>query len=125
MRFGLKRTALRKLVYSRATIVVLAVLVVLLGIGVFNAYQTASRAEEKRAEREAVLQNLKERQAALSREIEQLETERGIEAEIRTKYDVGHEGEGVIVIVDAPANEANATTTDERGFFSRILDFFF
>jgi len=76
----------------------------------------------KRMERATVLLDLEERKEALERNIETLSTDRGVEQEIRNKFEVSKEGERVIVLVDKKDEENEPLK--KRGIFSYILDLF-
>lgn len=81
-------------------IALLLVPIVFLSMSVFERYQAERDTREKRAERALELEEVAARAAALEAQVEEAESARGIEAEIRSRYDVAKEGERVIVIVD-------------------------
>lgn len=99
----------RALLYSWPVIIILFVLVVLLARSVYSVYQSERLASRKETaaliERDQVLARKKE----LLAEVEQLETSRGIEEEIRKKFSVAKPGEQVVIVVDE-----RATTTLEK-----------
>ena len=55
---------------------------------------------EKRMEREEDLNALKARAEVLEGDIEHLQSDRGLEEELRSRFDVAKEGEQVIIIVE-------------------------
>ena len=57
-------------------------------------------------------------------EIERLSTERGVDEEIRTKFRVVKEGEGMIVLVDSPDVSSTSSQNNAKSFWSKILDWF-
>lgn len=79
--------------------------------------ENRNMAENKLAE----LQQEKER---LSSEIVKLETESGIEENIRLKFGLAKEGEGVIVVVEEPELEDEDEEPKKRGFFSFFKNLF-
>lgn len=95
-----EKRKIRRWLYSPLCLLCLGLLVALLWVPTFNAYtkmqQTIARKDEVAQE----LHSLRIRKAQLQSEIDRLATPLGVEAELRSKYDVGREGERVIVIVE-------------------------
>ena len=98
--FQARRSALRKILYSRTVLLIIATCVVLLGFSVYKIYQKAHYAEANRREAEAELAELKARQENLLVEIKRLGTEEGIETELRGRFPIAQPDEGVIQIVE-------------------------
>lgn len=100
MREFQERQKIRRRLYSKTSIVIVLIILFFVAKGVLGLYQKekASRLEVER------LTNLKseieDRLKTVSKHNDQLATTQGLEAEIRNKFDVVKEGEGVIVIVD-------------------------
>lgn len=119
-----ERRKLRNILYSKPILVILGIVFVLLIYSAWGSYQKEFETREKRDQRAAVLEDLQGRKAALEGELERLNTERGVEAEIRSKFEVAKEGEDVIVIVDAPEEKEESPQTPEKeGFFRRLFGF--
>lgn len=99
-------------------------LLILLAIGVrgvWGVYHKAQESRELRIEAEATLHDLQAREAELRSDISMLRTERGVEEELRERYDLAKDNEGVVVIVEPPAppSELAPTTLQRfRGWFS-------
>ena len=91
---------MRNFIYSPLVLVVLGLIVILFARSVWQAYakERTSRIGEYNASAE--LADLKERQEKMEGRLEQLQTEDGIEAELRGKYGVGREGEEMIIITE-------------------------
>ena len=70
-----------------------------------NAYEAERDTYERRVALEAQLAALDERSAVLEQDIAELADPYGIEAELRRRYDVGHEGEETIILVEGEADE--------------------
>ncbi len=83
-------------------ILVLLIVFVVFANGTWSVYQKSSFASENRELAQKELEELKVREIALREELVRLETKRGLEEEVRQKFDVGLEGEKMIVLVDAP-----------------------
>ena len=101
-----RKRLVRNLIFSYLTIAVLGVLIVLLAMSVFERFTVEREMAVRRAEAEAELKALKLRAAALESQVEYLEDERGMEAEIRNRFDVVKEGEQVVIILDDGSEEA-------------------
>ncbi len=95
------------------------VIVIFLARGSMSTYfkERESRVEVVRVSKEK--DELQKRYLIMSEQSEALKSDIGIESEIRGKFDVVKEGEGVIIIVekDAPIIEG-----DKRGVLRRFWD---
>lgn len=74
-----------------------------------------------KAQAETQLQDLQKREAELHDRISALETERGQEAAIRSAYEVGRDGEGMVMIVDKPATASRQEEKAELSWFQRLF----
>ena len=113
----------KQLLYSKLSLLVLAGVAIFLGFQVFGVWEKERITQERRAESAASLAELTEREEVLTTEIERLSTPRGVEEEIRQKFDVVHEGEEVIVLVDAPEPQVS-DGVEKKGFFHWIRNIF-
>ncbi|HEY1037241.1 MAG TPA: septum formation initiator family protein [Candidatus Paceibacterota bacterium] len=119
MREFQQRNRTRKRLYSKTVLLVLFIFVLLVARGVVSVYfkeresrVEMERANEQRAELQARYDRIKDRS-------DHLQSDAGIEAEIRSKFDVIKEGEGVIVIVD---KELPVVEEDKRGVLKKFWD---
>jgi len=79
---------------------IVVVLIVLLSMSVFERFSVEREMKERRMAEEEELQLLQERADALEEKVEHLQNTRGIEEELRNRFDVAREGEQVVIIVD-------------------------
>ncbi len=87
--------------YSKPMLIALAVVIVFIARGVFGVSQKYKESKQN-LEKVALEQaSLDKRQQSLQSENYRLETDRGIEEEIRSKFQVVKPGEQVAIIVDA------------------------
>ena len=112
-----EKRKLKKLIYSKPTLIILGLLVIWFSFAVFSMYKKERDTRLKRIEQKGILDELKTREASLSEEIERLSTERGIEEEVRSKFEVGREGEEVIIIVDNPENDGVSEIEKKKTFW--------
>ena len=119
-----EKRSYRRFLYSRAGLVVVAVGVFFVGRAAFVMYGKQREAVRNAAAAAEELAAVKDREDYLTKEIARLETERGLEEEVRTKFRVVKEGEQLIVLVDPKPVEASTTPEEHRSFFGKVLDFF-
>ena len=89
----------------------------------YSAYEKKVETTERRTDLSAQLTTLEGRAEKLEHDIKLLQDPRGIETELRSRYEVGLSGEEVIVFVE---EEATTTHTDikkekERGFWENLV----
>ena len=128
MRDFKRRMIIRSILYSPITAGILIVVIIFAAhstIKVFGTYMTAKK--EYAAALDAFTK-LQKREASLKAKIEALETERGIEEEIRNKFGFAKEGEEVIVIVEPPTTVATSSTrvahtSNFLGFLKTLFNF--
>lgn len=100
MREFQQRNRYKKYLYSKLVILVLFVLLIMMLRGTFNIYrkEKESRIELQRIEAQKL--ELEGRFNDIKSKAEHIQADVGIEEEIRKKFDVVKDGEGVIVIVE-------------------------
>ena len=115
-----KRKA-RNIVYSKPALVILTIITIAFIYSVYGALEKERETRLIRDQRAAVLDELHEREAILQKEIDRLNTGKGLESEIRSKFEVAKEGEEVIVIVEAPREEEEIIIREEKGIFEKLF----
>jgi cell division protein FtsB len=95
-----EKRKIRSVVYSKLSIALLLILSVWLSVSVYERFSVEREMAHKREAQEKELEILKARAAVLESQVEHLEDDRGIEEELRTRFDVVKEGEQVVVILD-------------------------
>ena len=89
----------------------------------YKRYQVEREMADRRASAEAELQALHDRAVSLEEKVDHLENQRGLEEEIRTRFDVAREGEQVVIILDAESEEVDLSEVEiapEPSFLSRL-----
>lgn len=119
-----QRRKFRNFFYSKITLVLLLVFVVFLGKQVYDIYTKNKLSRESLSITTKDYEALKTRERMLSLEIERLKTERGIEEEIRNKYDVAKPGEEVVVIVDKDRKSSSTEDSEVGGLWQKFLNLF-
>jgi cell division protein FtsB len=114
---------IRKIVFRKISLIVLVIVFAIFASGTWNVYKKEEFARENRQMAEKELEDLRQRETALTEELTRLNTKRGLEEEIRQKFDVGRDGEQLIVLVDAPDPEP-VVVLSEPTIWQRIVGFF-
>lgn len=84
--------------------------------GVWGVYNKEQESRKLRIEAEAKLNDLKQREAELRADISVLRTDRGVEEQLRERYDLAKNNEGVVVIVEPPAPPPEPKPTNFQRF---------
>ncbi|MBU3668396.1 MAG: hypothetical protein FGM57_00335 [Candidatus Taylorbacteria bacterium] len=119
MREFQEKNTVKKRMYSKSTLFILLFLLVIVSRGAYGVY---IKEKDSRAEMERILKQKEELQKRLSNienHNEMLRTPAGVEHEIRHKFDVVKDGEGVVVIVD---KEIPIIEEDKRGVIKKFFD---
>lgn len=120
-----ERKKLRKILYSRITILVLFVVFIAVAGGAWGISQKAGIARTERDIAEKSLAELQNRTRELEMSLERLNSSKGSEEEIRLKYTVARPGEEVVVVVDEQAKKSeNNEVIEEQGFLTKLLSVF-
>jgi len=119
-----ERRKLKRLLFSQLTFAVLLFLVLMLGWSVWGVAQKERETREKQKEVALERDALLARSAELNKEIEQLRTRQGIEAELRERFEVGTPGEKLVVIVDPEIPPGEEVLPAPSGFWGWIKSWF-
>lgn len=119
-----EKRKIRNILYSKPILVILGFIVLFFLSTVWGAFKKERDTQRIKEQRIEVLESLEEREDILSQEIDRLNTERGVEEEIRAKFEVAHEGEGVIVIVNPKNDEEIVVSPEKKSFWKKIVDIF-
>lgn len=123
MDFQQKRKV-RNILHSKITLVILFVILIFLAKGAIGIFIKAKSSVDNLREVKKEYQSLQDRKAVLSNSINKLKTPEGIEAEIRSKYNVAKSGEVDIVMIDPTSTGTDNQNVLGGGFWNRILGWF-
>ncbi len=118
------RKKFRKILYSKATILVLLVVLVFVARGAWKIHEKATIARAERDQAARALAEVDGREAELQASLAVRRTDQGIEDEIRQKFTVARPWEEVVVVVDESAKKGKNGEAAEMGFWVRFLGFF-
>lgn len=119
MRQFQQRQKVRARLYSKPVLIVLLVITIFMIKAVFNIY---TKYKESKLEKQIVLDRLNElknREEGLKKDIVDLQSPEGQEEEIRKKFNVSKPFEKVVVIVE---DDKDYKVEEEKSFFGKLLD---
>ncbi|MBI4086973.1 hypothetical protein HY416_03260 [Candidatus Kaiserbacteria bacterium] len=102
-----EKRKIKSWLFSKPMIAVLLIASALFATSVYERYKKERETAEKHAERLIELDRLKAHAAALEADVEYMESNRGIEEEIRDRFDAVKKGEQAVVVM----NEAPVTSS--------------
>ncbi|MFC1614938.1 septum formation initiator family protein [Patescibacteria group bacterium] len=115
----------QNVVFSKAALVLLFIVILFAGNAAWNMYQKYRESKELKDRALTQLHELENRKQNLTENIEKLETERGIEEELRKRFGIVKEGEEVVIVIDNPEDKENEQrTVEKKSFLNNILDIF-
>lgn len=117
-----EKRLIKRIIYSKVTIFIVAVLLFLVSRGTWKAYGDAKMTKENSDLAVQELNELKGRESVIENQIAELSTLEGREKEIRSKFQVAKEGEKMIMIVDSKPDYPD--TKPDKGFFEKLKSLF-
>jgi cell division protein FtsB len=114
--FQEKRKMMSRL-YSRATIFALMILALFLGKGVWDIYGRERESAKMRADSAKKLEDVNKEKQNIAHRVERLQSDAGVESEIRSKFNVAKPDENVVLIV---GGNASSTASSTPGFFASL-----
>ena len=100
------------------------ILLLFAGSAVWNVYGTYKEAKRKHDILASSLESLRSRERVLSDDIKRLGTARGVEEELRRRYNAVRAGEEVIVVVGEKREEAPTQEPRWKTWWRRLLALF-
>ena len=122
-----QKKKLRKAMYSKVVLFILSISALFLGNATWNVYQKYSEARQNEEIVSNEIQKLQERESDLSVDIARLNTERGVEEELRKRFGVAKKGEEVMVIVEPTVLDGQNIVDNEgqkKGFWRSLIGIF-
>jgi cell division protein FtsB len=106
-----QKRKIRRFLHSPLVLFFLFVLVIFLALGTYRAYRVEQEASEKREAVERELSLVAEHKRDLEARTQHLDDPRGVEEELRARYDLAKEGEQVVIMLE---DEPPTTTVPEK-----------
>lgn len=120
MEYLKQRQKTRSWLYSKVTVVGLAILLVLLIRPTWRIFMKSIESKNNLQQAESELADLEGRKHELVRDVAYLNTDHGRDQEIRSKFGVAREGETMVVIVRNDIEMGPAEPAPEPSFFKKI-----
>ncbi len=120
----------KKILYSPITIIFIFIIFIVLIKALFGAYNKERLSYNNLIKQREEIERLVDREKNLAQSVEYLKTDKGIEAEVRSKFRVAREGEYLAVIVDDESTTTESVSQikiqkkSEMGFIDRFLSWF-
>lgn len=115
-----EKRKLRKIIFSRKVLVLLAFISAFLIFSTAKVYIKSRNAVSKNEEVKNEVADLEQRKFDLQKEISRLQSESGAEAEVRKKFNVQKPGEETLVIVEKNNENDKINQGESSGFFTKI-----
>ena len=112
----------QKIMQSKPILGLLGLAVLFFAWSVFGFWGKMEETRKERAITEKKVAELEEKKEKLASDIEKLGTEEGVEENIREKFGLAREGEGVIIIVDD--QEPQLEGAEKGGFWNWLKNLF-
>jgi cell division protein FtsB len=113
-----------KVVYSKITFVILLILIFFLARSTYDIYKKYRMSADDYAAVKKDYDGLTVRKEMLTSEINKLNTDSGMEEEIRSKFDVAKPGETVVVVIDSTSSTSTDQNNSKGGFWSNLFGIF-
>src|SRR5690349_8289223 len=113
-----RKQRIKRRLYSLPILALMLIITVFFVHGAYTVMKKEYLSAKYVEDLQAKVVDLSDRQVELTKSTARLETEEGIDEEIKSKFSVSKEGEHVAVIVDRPEAKA-ATTTTEKPWYKR------
>ncbi len=121
-----EKRKIQRVLFSKPVIGLIFLIAVLLSFSVYDRYVVSKEMQAKLDARYAELKALELRAETLDTKVRYLEDERGVEEELRNRFDVAKEGEQVIIlldersekVVDVPQDILEVSNEDKNSFWS-------
>ncbi len=120
----LRKKKYERMLYSRPTVFLLIVLTIILSRAVISVYEKAQSTQENLEIAQVELDKLVDRGELLEDNLSSLATPKGVEAEIRDKFNVVKEGESVIMIIEPEEMEGGRKNKNTKSLWERIKSMF-
>ncbi len=117
-----QKRKLRSRLYNAPVLGFLGLLVILAIHSSWNVYQKQRESENLLRLAQVQSVELQKRDEELKTKIANMQTEQGMEEEIRSKFNVAKSGENVVVVL--PSDDSTNTSTTTVSFWQKIVKFF-
>jgi len=119
-----EKRRIRSIIYSKWVSALLIVFLIIVGSATLNVYDKQKEVKKAKIKSAEEFNRLQNRATELEASIVNLETERGLEEEIRERFGVVSEGEKVIIVVDQKIEDnSGQQNNSQNGFWGKLFSF--
>lgn len=118
-----QKRKLRAFIYNKITLGVFSFVVLILLFSTFNVWNKKVESQRLTKSSLAKVLEMEKRNDFIDSQIERLNTQEGIEEEIRSKFSVAKEGEKVVVVVNDNLDDS-IPIQEEKTLFEKFIDLF-
>ena len=112
-----QKRQIKKLIYSKVSLVVLSLLIVFVAHSTYGIYKKSNLSTEGYNKVKGEYENMVNRKVVLESEIERLNSDIGVEEELRSKFNIAKPGETVVVVVDSINTNQNSLKDNNKKFW--------
>ena len=102
----------------------LTALLTAVGFATWRVYSKGQDAKQAREDAEKALADLTARKSAVEATLNRLNTEQGIDAEIRNRYQLVKPGEEQIVLIQSQQKANASSSTESKGMWETFIGWF-
>ncbi len=125
MRKFIPKQRWQNVVFSKFTAILMIIVLFFTGNATWNMYKKYTESKMNKINTLSKLSELEKRKSVLLDDINRLDTDRGIEEELRKNFSIVKDGEELIVIIDNPELKKDTKVSESTyGFWSKILNLF-
>jgi cell division protein FtsB len=106
-----EKRKIKSLLYSKLVIGALFMFAIFLSFSVYDRYVVAEDMKAKLDTKRHELEELKTRAQVLGSKVEYMKDDRGVEEELRNRFDVARKGEQVVILLDPKTSEQKQENT--------------
>ncbi len=118
-----QKRKLRKVLYSRTMIFFLFIIVIFLAQATWKVYKKERLTRKNLNQVADEYKKLEHRESTIKSSVDYLQTDKGVESEIRSKFRAIKPGEQVAIIINDEVKKTN-TVQKEKTIWQKVLDFF-
>lgn len=114
---------IKRIIYSKPVVFILLILAVVIGRATWSAYINMSETGSEATQIQDRQEKLLDKREVLEQNIARLETEEGIEEELRERFGAAKKGEQMVVIVSEGV-ESDQEGSEESPWWTRFIPFY-
>lgn len=119
-----QKKQIKKVIYSKITLVILFIFIIILVKANYGIFKKERLSRENYKIVKEDFDSLKNRKSILESEINRLKTDEGVEEEIRLKFDVSKPGEVVVNIIDDSSSTSKESEDNKESFWTKLIGWF-